>query len=148
MALLDDVEAFFGGIGWRLEPTADGGMRVGRFEGESGKWPFLVSTREQYAQVMFYSIAPEETEAPRRAAMAELLARINWNLVIGNFEMDMSDGEVRFKTSVDVEDIGAHSTLLRNLAQANVLTMDRYLPTVRAVQGGATVEDALAALEG
>lgn len=38
----------------------------------------------------------------RRLALAEFLTRANYGLFIGNFEMDWQDGEVRYKTSIDV----------------------------------------------
>src|SRR5438552_6905781 len=43
---------------------------------------------------------PIRTPDAARPAMAELLERFNWDLVIGNWEMDWSNGEVRYRTSV------------------------------------------------
>jgi hypothetical protein len=36
--------------------------------------------------------------------MAEYLTRANYGLILGNFAMDMADGEVHYKVSVDFED--------------------------------------------
>ncbi|MBR5302229.1 MAG: hypothetical protein IKU38_05280 [Clostridia bacterium] len=35
-----------------------------------------------------------------RLAMAEFIARVNWGMRNGNFELNMLDGEIRFKTHV------------------------------------------------
>jgi hypothetical protein len=35
--------------------------------------------------------------------VAEFLTRANSGMVIGNFELDFADGEIRYKTSIDVE---------------------------------------------
>jgi len=35
----------------------------------------------------------------------EFLTRANYGLNIGNFEMDFQDGEIRFKTAIDVEEV-------------------------------------------
>jgi hypothetical protein len=59
--------------------------------------------------------------------------------------MDYDDGEVRYKTSQDVEDLqdveageggGPIFVLLRHMVYANVAAMDRYLPGLLAVLAG------------
>jgi hypothetical protein len=54
-------------------------------------------------------------------------------MAIGNFEMDFEDGEVRFKTSIDVEGTELSLELLNPLLYANVLMMDQYLPGLMSV---------------
>ena len=67
---------------------------------------------------------------------------------MGNFEMDYSDGEIRFKTSIDVSGDRITFALLRQLIYTNVLTMDQYLPSIMAViYGNATPEEAIAQIE-
>jgi hypothetical protein len=84
-----------------------------------------------------------------RQAVAELLTRLNFGLTIGNFELDFDDGEVRYRSSVDVEGTELTSELIKPLAAAAVLNMDYYLPGIRAVAtGDATPLEAFAALEG
>ena len=65
--------------------------------------------------------------------VAEFITRANYGLKVGNFEMDMDDGEVRFKTSIDVEKDQLNRTQVSNLVYANVWTMDRYLPGIFSV---------------
>ena len=36
-------------------------------------------------------------------AIAEFLTRTNYSMIIGNFELDFADGEIRYKTSIDVQ---------------------------------------------
>ncbi|HEX9018927.1 MAG TPA: YbjN domain-containing protein, partial [Anaerolineaceae bacterium] len=59
--------------------------------------------------------------------------RANYGMIIGNFELDYQDGEIRYKTSVDVEDVALAESLVQNLVYANVLTMDKYLPGLMRV---------------
>lgn len=107
-------------------------LRMG-FSGENGHWPCYAQAREPEQQIVLYSICPLRVPENRRPAMAEFLTRANYGLVIGNFEMDYEDGEVRFKTSLDVEDAETTPALLRHIAYANVSSMDRYLPGILAV---------------
>jgi len=117
--------------------------------GKNGKWRCYAKSREEQKQFVFYSIC--ETNAPenKRPAIAEFLTRANFGLVIGNFELDYNDGEIRYKTSVDVEGDRLNSPLIRNLVYANVVMMDRYLPGIMAViYGNVSPVDAIRMVEG
>ena len=65
--------------------------------------------------------------------MAEFLTRVNYGILIGNFEMDYKNGEVRFRTSLDFEDQVLNYALISNHVYPNVWMMDRYLPGLFAV---------------
>jgi hypothetical protein len=66
---------------------------------------------------------------------------------IGNFELDFDSGEIRFKTSLDVTGDRITPDLIKQLVYINVLTIDRYLPSIQAVLDGATPVDAIRAIE-
>lgn len=132
---------------WPVEQVEDTLFRTG-FAGDSGRWVCLAVTNDVDDQVAFYSLCPVEVPADRRSAMAEALTRANYGLIVGNFEMDLSDGEIRFKTSIDASDTDLTLPLVRNLVQINVLTMDDYLPALQAVARGADPSTAIRAVEG
>jgi len=95
-----------------------------------------------------YSICPIRAPEDKRPAVAEFLTRANYGLLIGNFEMDFEDGEIRYKTSIDVEGDRLSPALLRQLTYANVVTMDRYLPGIMSViYGNVTPVEAIAQIE-
>ena len=54
----------------------------------------------------------------------------------GNFELGFEEGDIRFKTSVDVEGHPLSHALIKNQVYHNVLTMDQYLPAILAVIEG------------
>ena len=104
--------------------------------GENGTWACFVVAREKDSRCTIYSQAPWETPEELRHAMAELITRINFGLPLGNFEMDYNDGEVRFKTSIDVSGTRLSAELFDDLYEPNVATMDIYLPALEAVRDG------------
>lgn len=115
------------------------------YQGEHGRLICFAQAREEEQQFIFYAYSPEDVPEERRLLMAEFIARANHGLVLGNLELDFEDGEVRFKTSIDVEGADLTPELIRPVIYANVLTMDQYLPGILAVaQGTATPEAALA----
>jgi hypothetical protein len=69
----------------------------------------------------------------RRLAAAEFMARANFGLVLGNFELDMEDGEVRYRVSIDIEGGELTNKMVRNMIGAGVVTLDRYFPGLMAV---------------
>ena len=123
-------------------------LRLG-FEGDNGRWFCYADAREKQNLFLFYSVCPVNTPAEMRPAMAEFLTRANFDLPIGNFEMDFEDGEIRYKTSIDAEDDLLSDALIRNLVYANIYTMDRYLPGIMNVlNGDASPPEAIAQIEG
>ncbi len=70
---------------------------------DSLEWSLYAVTFEETEQVAIYSAIPINVPEERRLAAAELITRANYGLRLGNFELDFSDGELRFKTSIDVE---------------------------------------------
>jgi len=76
------------------------------------------------------------------------LTRANYGMHVGNFEIDLDDGEVRFKTSMDVEDTEITATMCRNLVEVNLAVMGRYIEGLAAVaDDGRDVVEVLAAIE-
>jgi hypothetical protein len=70
-------------------------------------------------------------------------------LRIGNFEMDYSDGEVRYKSSLDFEGEPLTTPLIKNAIYPAVQTMDRYLPGLMSVvYGDKSPSEAITEIEG
>lgn len=117
--------------------------------GEHGHWSCYAQARDEQQQFVFYSVCPMAMPDFKRTAVAEFVTRANYGMIIGNFELDYTDGEVRYKTSLDVE--GAHLSppLIRQAVYANVLMMDRYLPGLLSlVYTDITPAEAIAEAEG
>ncbi len=118
------------------------------FEGDNGRWQCYAKAREEQKQFAFYSICPIKVPKPKRRAVGEFIARANYGMIIGNFELDFTDGEIRYKTSIDVEGDRLTSALIKQLVYANVTMMDEYLPGIKAVvEGELSPEDAIAKIE-
>jgi hypothetical protein len=107
-------------------------LRMG-FSGENGRWLCYAQAREAQQQFVFYSVMSVTAPPEKRPAIAEYITRANYGMVIGNFEMDYSDGEIRYKTSVDVEGTTINPALIQQCVYANVIISDRYLPGIMRV---------------
>jgi hypothetical protein len=119
------------------------------FEGKNGQFTCFAQERQDQQQFVFYSIFPVRVPENKMAEIAEFINRANYGMIIGNFEIDYADGEIRYKTSVDVEDVELTDPLLRHLIYANVLTIDKYFPgLMRVLYADVTAEDAIYEVEG
>ncbi|MCG8364119.1 MAG: YbjN domain-containing protein [Pseudanabaenales cyanobacterium] len=120
------------------------------FEGSGyqGTWTCFVQVQEDQHRCLLYSQSPERAPEETREAMANFLVRANYGLPLGCFEMDFEDGDVRFRTSLDVTDDRLSHQLVNNLLMANLAIMDQYLPGIRAVIAGTmSPEEAINRLE-
>ena len=84
----------------------------------------------------------------KRLAVAEFLTRANYGLALGNFELDMEDGEINFKTILQAPATMLSTALLRPYLLVGVETINHYLPGLDWVLSGQeTPAAAIKALE-
>jgi hypothetical protein len=121
---------------WKFNVVKDDTALMLSFRGEAGSWQCFATVDEEKQWFTFYSILPSNVPEDKRVEIAEFITRANYGLVIGNFEMDYGDGEVRYKTSVDVEGGELSPKMIENLMRANLMTMDRYFAGVMGVLYG------------
>lgn len=130
------------------EETADPEVVRAAVASANGEWSLYVVCREEFGRCSIYSQAPWSAPEEVRMAMAELLVRINYGIAIGNFEMDFSDGEIRFKTSLDVAGGHLGHAMFEALLDSNLAAMDAYLPAIEAVRDSRmTPAEAVASVE-
>jgi hypothetical protein len=147
--ILETVIGFFTEDDWTFTKLQGQPVLQMAYQGDNGVWNCYAQAREPQSQFVFYSIYPTPAPEDKRLAMAEFLTRANYGLTIGNFEMDFNDGEIRFKTSIDVEGDLLTTDLIKQLVYANVMMMDHYLPGIQAVMDGEmSPEEAIAQIEG
>ncbi|WP_330486357.1 type III secretion system chaperone family protein [Tumidithrix elongata] len=125
--------AFFEQDEWTIRQIGDQPILQMSFEGNHGKWQCFAHAKEEKEQFLFYSIFLSKVPAEKRQALAEFITRANYGLMMGNFEMDYDDGEIRFKTSIDVENITLTPKIVKQYVYTNVLMMDCYLPGILSV---------------
>jgi hypothetical protein len=149
-SLFDTVLKFFREDDWKFEQLEGKTILKMGFKGDNGSWRCFAQVREEQRQFVFYSMIDTNCPADKRQSMADFLTRANYGLITGNFEMDFSDGEVRFKTSMDVKENEGSFTvgILKRLVYINVLMTDKYLPGIMGVMYGVlSPTDAIAKVE-
>ncbi len=124
--VFDSVVAFLQEDDWRYEEIPGELAIRFSFSGKNARYECFGQANEDHEIFVFYSIVPIRVAEAQRQTVAELLARINYGLNIGNFELDMNDGEIRYKTSIDVEGGELTGRMVETLIAVNISTTDRY----------------------
>lgn len=146
--LYDTLVMFLQEEDWKFTPMPEETAALMTFNCENASYLCYARMREEQQQVMFYAIYPLRAPADRRDEVAEFVARVNYGLALGNMELDVDDGEMRFKTSADVGAAQFSLPLLRSLMQTCIATADRYYPGYTALlYGGVTPQQAVEQVE-
>jgi hypothetical protein len=145
----ETLSAFLEEDGWkprRLEGKHAFSMG---YTGKNGDYRCYAVVRVDLEEFLYYVVAPVRIPDELRQAIAEFITRANYGMRIGNFELDYSDGEVRYKSSINFEDEVLTDETIRNAVYPAVQTIDRYLPGLMRVSfGGATPLEAIEEIEG
>lgn len=116
-SLQDCTRAYLEASGCRCRREEEGGsLYTFAARGEHGVYPVLVYARAPFL-ICIASFRQTVPDA-RRLEAAEYLHRINYGLLLGNFEMDYDEGEVRFRTSLMAEGSLTHEVLDRYIQMA------------------------------
>ena len=130
--------------GWPFSEVRGAPVLVSDLSGPLGTWKFSAQVVEELDLILLYSVCPLRVPPDRRAEVSQFLTRANYGLAAGNFELDFEDGEVRYKTVLQIEGDALDPTVLKRSVRSNGLAMETYLPGIGAVITG---EPASAALE-
>jgi hypothetical protein len=149
MSLFDELVAFFEADGWPLRTLVAQQAITTTYSGQSGSYPAVARADEESHTLAFTTVLGLPVHPEARVAILETVARANFGLPLGCFLFDTDTGEIRFRTSLDVEGAVVTAAMIRNLVYTNCLAMDAYAPGFAAVLAGeATPERAIAQVEG
>lgn len=133
---------------WKFTCDEDRGVILAGVRGENTHYNCMFVATESPRRLTFYSHIGNEVPEIKRHRMCEFLTRANYGLVLGNFEMDMSDGEMRFRTSMDLADANLTHKQLMTLIWVNLFTFDRYYQGImRVMYSNTSAAEAVAECE-
>ena len=79
---------------------------------------YLFRVQEKNKLLAVYGILPFLIPESHQSAAILLITQINYDMLIGNLEMDISDGEIRYKNAIDIEAIGINDNIIEHLLQS------------------------------
>jgi hypothetical protein len=97
-----------------------------RLAGKRGTYDVFISVHEDLEQIVCYCSLSFRAPEERRLDLSEAITRANWGFRLGCFELDFSDGEVRFRSGIDVEGGLFGATMLHNMIMLAMGSCERY----------------------
>lgn len=115
------------------------------FQCKALSYQLYVEAHEEKQQVRVLAMCPTLIPAEKRGVVAEYLTRANWGLMLGNFEMNFDVGELRYRTSLDVEGGLLTAKMVKTQVEVNLCTMDKYAKGLLSILfAGVTPTEAIA----
>ncbi len=129
---------------------ADDVQRIIRsgFRGRNGYFSVAIFINSDNDLFQCLSMLPINAPEHKRRDVAEVCVRATYGMKIGNFEMDFSDGEIRFRTSVKYVNDFLDEEILSHLIGINLLMADMYFPAfAKVIYADHSPESAVDAVE-
>mmetsp|Transcript_5989 Transcript_5989/g.10005 ORF Transcript_5989/g.10005 Transcript_5989/m.10005 type:complete len:209 (+) Transcript_5989:159-785(+) len=118
-------------------------------KGENGSYRVLMDVKEARSLLLIFIKSHINFPENNRENLAVYLTRANYGLALGNFELDMEDGEVRYKCTTTVTGGSLSVEMVNAMLQNSLVTMDRYFGNmVKVGYGVMSAKQAIQEVEG
>ena len=134
---LRTVEKVLTEVGWEPKTTnIEGVLRIDFSIDKSPIADALADIRIDYERFLYYLNFRDRVPGKLRKQTMEFITRVNFDLVIGNFELNLDDGFVRFKASIDFTQVELNETLIRNVIRSAMDVVEQYANALVDVMNG------------
>jgi hypothetical protein len=115
--------------------------------GDASNYQFVMRVQPKHFTVICSS--PLRIPLDQRAHVAEFIVRVNFAIVRGHFDLDFSDGELRFRVAQDnIPGLADDPDRVAHLFGVTLAMMDVHFPAIMKVMyGGLSPEQAVRSLE-
>jgi hypothetical protein len=134
--LIDDVVAYFQVRGWPISQHESLPIVRMDFATDHAEGTMFVQVFPARRRVVTYAALPDRVPEARRVEVAELLTRANGALAIGNFELNFDDGEIRFRSGIDLGSTSLTDELIDPLVQSCLVSIGDHALAIQAVAAG------------
>ena len=124
-SLFTTVRAMLDSRNYKYQPIDERSLTM-TFQNERGAYGLFFTTNDKSDFVGLSATYGSKIPDDRRVPIAEALSRINHRLWLGNFELDFSNGQLRFRIGIDVEDGRLSEKMVSNLLGVTLNAMERY----------------------
>jgi len=136
--LYSTIAAFMDEAKRPYQGEAESGILTTEINGDDGSWRVYIQITDddEARRVVVHAQLPARIPDGNRVNVAELLTRINYDLIVGNFELGLDDGEVLFKTTLDLADGMLTQAMFERMYLLNGQIMNQYFPQILSVGYG------------
>ena len=139
---------FFEAEGLKHQANPEGGVVIASFAAQNLSVCIYFALHADEGLLQLFAPLPAKIPPGCRPAIAEAIARANYGMKMGKFELDYSEGELRFQIANAFTAEGLDAEIIRRLIGTAVYTVDRYFPAMMSIiYGNELPEDAIRHVE-
>ncbi|MDE4455501.1 YbjN domain-containing protein [Psychrobacter sp. DAB_AL62B] len=127
ISIVDYLKQYFNGKDWHYthyQPANNDSQQLHhlflRMRNKQLDCGYLFRVQETNNLLAVYGILPFLIPESHQSAAMLLITQINYDMLIGNLEMDINDGEIRYKNAIDIEAVGIDDDIIEHLLQSVV----------------------------
>lgn len=114
--------------GWEFTYNDKNELFSMEIRGINSEFVCFIIVDEEQESLLCNTHIKQKIPFTKRLEVCNFMNRVNYELAIGNFEMDMDDGEIRFRTYLDLSNSEPSREQLLNLIWNGAQTFDTYYP--------------------
>lgn len=113
--------------------TIDEKLLKSNYSGDNGRYEQYFLTNENGQVLTLMVTSSMRISKNKRTEVVKFLNRCNWGLTLGCFELDVKDGEVRFRRSVDVEGGKLAPKMVQTMLALSLRQYDKAYPYIMKI---------------
>lgn len=129
----DVLKEHFTANEWVFEEHDEDKVVVLNFTSENAQYRCLAAIDDDDDLIQCFAYFPTKVPGNKRGDISELICRANHGMKIGKFEIDYSDGEVRYQTSSAFMAGVLPEEVVRRMFGVCFMMADRYYPAFMKV---------------
>jgi hypothetical protein len=128
--------------------SGDDGSICADFRCAVGTYRVIATVDDGGTLFQVFGYSPVRVPEGARPTIAETIARANYGLRVGKFEMDFDEGELRFQAAQILTDERLEDDVIDRLMGTTMSMLDMYLPAILSViYGNELPKDAVRCVE-
>ncbi|KAL0218033.1 hypothetical protein RCL1_008881 [Eukaryota sp. TZLM3-RCL] len=139
---VSDVEAYLKSQNFNFRFIEDRSEFYCVSSGSDSEWLVRFKINSSRDELIVYSQLAT-VPPPLRSQMGTFITLANYGLTNGFFELDYDDGELRFRSSLDVEHCSNINACIDNLLKRNYVNVDFYFNGIKGVLNGMDPTEAI-----
>jgi hypothetical protein len=120
-------------IGWNPEQTQPGVFHIDFGPPHVPISTGLAAIIRETGQFVFYLNFGLFVSTERQDEVLQFISRANWNLIVGNFELDLDDGHLRVKSSLDFDGVELSDRLIRNAVVGAMRVVEAHADAIMKI---------------
>ena len=112
--------------------------------GDNASYNVVMEVDNESNIFIIYTVLPTVVPELKRSSVSEYITRANYGTNLGHFDLDFSDGELRFKCGTDVKSSTLSDDMIESMLLKSMYSVDMHFPRLmRLMYANISAADAI-----